>query len=483
MVTYGSMETTDNIQDITMNTPSEIRKRRATSSFVAYKDISKQMISSWAQMSYGLSSSFSINMLGTVVSLDDVPSDDRRSSGFLMSISLQSMILGTSLLSIPYCLKVAGVWSLVLTLIIGVVSTFTANILSECQYQESFSRPRLFKRIHTSFVDMSRACWSSAGGILMEALVYFSLARNIVVIILLADISCEILNEFVTDGYNKNILSVFWMFATLPLLFITRISVLAFVSFIGLILYLIAMFVIMILCLIQAKHWGYSNFSTEFDIKGFGIAAGIILNSYAVHMNLPALEASLRKPNQYNMINKLTFFSNTVIKIAFALVGFFTFAQDTQQEITSNIHVYYPLPTIIKSAVMFFAYFTIPLQSFVVFTLIDDTFKPKFTACTNNMIWLLISRSLFMTLCLLIAVLVPNFSVVVSLIGSIRGSFITLILPSLYYITLKTHDKQLYKVVIAVLTAVFGCVLGIIGCYASTAAIINEWPIYFPIIF
>ena len=421
------------------------RKVSEARSNYSFKERTNQYVSSWAHLSYGLSRSVNVELLGTVPSLLEVPSDDRRSSGFLMSINLQSMILGTSLLSIPYCLKIGGIWAILLIFIIGVLSTFTANILGECQYQESFSCPKYMKRIHTSFVDMSRACWNSAGAIIMEILVYASLARNIVVIILLTDITSEILKEFGSLHYDKKLLSVLWTLATLPLLFITRVSILAFVSFIGLLLYLIAMGTIMVACFTNIKNWNFNDISMEFDLQGIGIATGIIINSYAVHMNLPALEASLKKPNQYKRINNITFTTNVITKIAFGLCGFLTYIQVTEQEITTNINLYHPLPLILRCAIMFFAYFTIPLQSFVVFTLIDETFQPLFPACRIHSIWLLISRSLFMTLCLLIAVLIPQFGLVVSLIGSIRGSSITLILPPLYYLCLKTNNKKFIR--------------------------------------
>lgn len=434
----------------------------------------KNTVLEWANISFGISQSLSHNDLcSTIPSLLDVPSDDRRSSGFLMGVNLQSMILGTSLLSLPYCFKVAGIWSLVLIFFIGVLSTFTANILSDCQYQMSKSRPDRNKRVYVSFVDMSRSCWNSTGAFVMEILVYISLARNIVVIILLSDITHEILTEVGVSKYDKKLLSVAWTLLTLPLLFITRVSILAWVSFFGLILYLIAMTAVMVLCIMNFENWNFTNISMDFDIQGVGIACGIIINSYAVHMNLPALEASLHKPEVYKKINNLTFISNVIAKIAFALFGYLTFAEKTQQEITSNIYTHPPLPTILRFAVAFFAYFTTPLQSFVVFTLVDETFQPKFPACRNSFIWLLISRSLFMTVCLLIAVLIPQFGLVVSLIGSIRGSAITLILPALYYISLATNKKQRSKLILAYFTAMFGIIASVVGAYSSISAMVS----------
>ena len=75
--------------------------------------------------------------------------------------------------------------------------------------------------------------------------------------------------------------------------------------------------------------------------------------------------------------------------------------------------------------------------------------------------------------CLLVAVLIPNFSVVVGLIGSVRGSMICLILPALFYIKLQKSYQcvENFKRVACYITVVFGCAASVVGVYASVKAI------------
>ena len=434
----------------------------------------RTFIESWAQVSHGIESSIKLHLENTIQSLVDIPSNDRRSSGLLMSVNLQSMVLGTTLLSIPYCVKMAGVWALVLIIVIGILANFTANILADCQYQESVSDPPFRKRIHTSFVSMCVSCWRMTGGYVMETLVYLSLARNVIVIILLTDISSEIIQEFNLTNYDKRLLSVGWTLATLPLLYITKVSVLAWFSFIGLLLYLLAIAVILFFCFLTFRQWNLKNISMEFDLQGIGIATGIIINSYAVHMNLPSLEGSLRNPKVYKRTSNITFIINIIGKIAFAICGYLSYLESTRQEITSNVNNYYPAPIIIRVAIMFFSYFTIPLQSFVVFELIDEKFYPYFPVCTSTCFWKFMSRGVCMVLCLLVSVVIPQFGLVVSLIGSMRGSMICLILPALFYVMLPTHEMNLYKRYISYFTVMFGVLAGVLGVYSSGAALITK---------
>lgn len=189
-------------------------------------------------------------------------------------------------------------------------------------------------------------------------------------------------------------------------------------------------------------------------------------------MNLPSLEGSLKNPDSYRRSSCLSFIFNIIAKVGFAVCGYLTYLSKTDQEITSNVDQYHPLPTLLRIAVMFFAYFTIPLQSYVVFELIDSQFRRKFPIWENReYTWLCISRSLFMTLCLFVAVVIPDFSIVVSLIGSLRGSMISLVLPALFYVRLQTHEVSGVKKIACYVTAVFGTCAAFIGVFSSVMAI------------
>ena len=249
------------------------------------------------------------------MSNDDVPSTDRVSSSFLVAVNLQSMILGTSLLSIPFCVKIAGVWGVAMIVVVGLFSLLAADVLADCQYEKSFSTPGFYKRVNVSFVDMATSCWNAVGDYLSKVFIYISLARNVVVIILLTDITHCILRTFHVIHIDKKLISVFWTMSVLPLLFIRRVSRLAWISFIGLNLYLVVIFTILVLCCFQYRKWDFSHVSTDFDLDGVGIATGIIINSYAVHMNLPALEGSLRHPKTYRRTSAISFLVNVVLKV------------------------------------------------------------------------------------------------------------------------------------------------------------------------
>ena len=141
----------------------------------------------------------------------------------------------------------------------------------------------------------------------------------------------------------------------------------------------------------------------------------------------------------------------------------------------NNIDQYHPLPIIIQASVMFYSYFTLPLQCFVAMELIDDTFRPLLPICVTqrDYVYLLLSRITLMAVCLAVALLIPQFSVVVGLIGSVTGSMIGVILPALFYVTLRTQKQNgfMMKGVLFVVAGV-GCVSAVVGVYAAVRAVV-----------
>lgn len=421
----------------------------------------------WVFMSHWSNTSAEIGDQITLHSLKHLPSNDRKSNAFLMGVNMQSMILGTSVLGLPYCVKIAGVWALFAIVLVGLASAFTSAILGDCQYQVSLSEPGKTKRIHISFVDMSKRCMGKYGTFVIKALVYLSLLRNVIVLVLLTDLTENVLKEFeVTKFVNKDYITLGWMLASIPLLLIDKVSYLAWVSFIGLKIYLFALFAILVICCTCYDRWDVQTISWDTNIEGIGIALGIIINSISVHMNLPSLEGSLKNPNQYKTVSHTTFFLNNVTKIAFALFGFLTYTKSTREEIIGNITSFPPLPTVLQIAMIFFTFFTIPMASFVAFELLDNSVKRHFHVL-GKMTWIILSRLVCMAFVLLIALLVPHFGLVVSLIGSVRGTAITLVLPPLFYIMLKTHKLKTYKLILSWFVMIFGSCAGLLGFYSS----------------
>ena len=432
----------------------------------SFKSFSFEIVQNWTHCSFSTSNFQSI-------SLQHVPSLDRRSSAWLVGINIQSMILGTSVLGFPFAFMNAGVWAIPLVILIGLASSASGGLLQDCLYQESRRFPRP-KRVRGSYIEICRRAWPKHGKSVMEFIVFISMLRNVIVLILLTNLTLEVFKGLIF--FDKGIVTVLWALAALPFLFIKRVSSLAWISFIGLFLYLIALMAVLVHCIIDYKSWSFSKLHLEFQIEKLGIAAGIIINSFAQHLAFPPVEGSMKKPKKYRLTLYIAFGINVIVKIFLGVSAVMTYGDSVCQSVTANLtNRKIAIPSDIGIA--FFAYFTLPMQSFVVFDLIDSKFLPHFPVFkdSSNWGWLILSRSLVLLPCLLIAVLIPQFSLLVSFVGSIRGSLISLVLPPILYMKIFQHKINNFIKIQCFLMIFIGLILGGTGVYSSSKAIVQLW--------
>lgn len=446
---------------------SLLRKSRSVSSL-------SHRIKEWVFMSHWSHTSAEVGDLNTLQSLQHLPSNDRKSSAFLTAVNMQSMILGTSVLGLPFCVKIAGVWALLATVLLGMASAFTSALLDDCQYQLSLSNPGKLKRVHISYVDMSKRCFGRFGTIVIKVLVYLSLMRNVIVLVLLTDLTESVIKACgVQNIPNKDLISLIWMLTTIPLMLIDKVSYLAWVSFIGLKIYLCALVSILVICCINYDRWVVQDIPWKVDMEGIGVALGIIINSYSVHMNLPAVEGSMKNQKQYKTTSHVTFSFNILAKITFASFGYLTYTHSTREEIAQNITSFSPLPIVLQIAMIFFTFFSVPMSSFVAFDLLDNSVHPHFPVLSRS-VWKVLSRLICMGFVLLIALLVPHFGLVVSLVGSVRGTAITFVLPTIFYVRLKTHETTKYKQFLSYLTLLCSICAGFFGLFSSVQILLKR---------
>ena len=431
---------------------------------VSFASWSYEIVQHWSHCSYSAFES---------ISLQDLPSLDRRSSAWLAGINVQSMILGTSVLGFPFAFMNAGIWAIPLVVIIGTAASVSAGLLRDCLYQNSRKHGRP-KRVRRTYVDVCNGAWPMYGRTISELIVFIGLLRNVIVLILLTNLSVQVLGDLLRT--DKGIITVSWAFAVLPFLFIKRVSSLAWISFIGLSLYLVALAAILVQCLLHYPSWSFANLHFDFHIEKIGLAAGIIINSFAQHLSFPPVEGSMRKPKTYRPTFFVTFAINVIVKVLFGVSAVLTYGSCTKQSITGNLSDR-KISVPANSAIAFFAYFTLPMQSFVVFDLIDSKFLPHFPIFKGSASWswMLLSRSVVLVTCLLVAVLVPEFGLLVSFVGSIRGSFVSLMFPPLFYLKLFKHKVGYLRKIQCVAVALIGLSLGSVGIYSSSKAVISLW--------
>ena len=279
----------------------------------------------------------------------------------------------------------------------------------------------------------------------MKIMVGSSVLTDVYVLIFCAQVSKDLFRGCVE--LDDRVWMVIWMSVVFPLFFIRRMSVLAWFGFISLILYTLGVLGMFGLLIYHYELWTWSNLiPKEYKFSYIFIGYGIIVNSYNVHLSIPAIEASMKAPESFKKVNNASFILNTILKVSMGMVGVLSFGVNTEGSVLANFIIYGRASLVINILIAIFISAQYPTSLFVVMEMMDIYVLPKFTVFkkdhwTEN-VWLFFSRLSVTLFIVVVAVSVPNFEMVTGFIGNIRGTLATMVFPIFFYIRLKKREMS-----------------------------------------
>lgn len=408
------------------------------------------------------------------VSLIERPSDDRRANAFLAGWNVTNLIQGTGILGIPYAVKLGG-WAAVVSIFVcGILCCYTGKLLVDCLYDES-KRTGLRKRVRVNYPDVGEAVWPRWGNRIVSAVQVCEMSGIAVTyIVLLASIFLDFFHNMTSmDVYKWTVVVACFV---LPGIFITRVSIIAWISMISVFSLFSAVLTIIIYCITQYDKMRLDNMP-GFQLNSFLIGFGIIVFSFTAHAVFPGVEGSMRHPEQYPMMLNVAFANSTITKIILGIMGTFRYGSELNQAITINLkssQVFYILSNTFVVANVVLAF---PLVMFVVLETWDDKMLPYFPhvgkESSFHWFWLLLTRPLLFTFGVFLAISVPHFGLVMGLLGSLTGTSLCFIFPCLFHLKLKWKKLAWYQVVCRVLIAIFGFGCGILGAAFTGIELVN----------
>lgn len=377
------------------------------------------------------------------VSLIDIPSFDRMTPTLVAFFTELSFITGLSVFAIPLVVAKCGIPMVVAIALAGLILWYSAQLINKCQYQTSKTTGKS-KRIYENYIDLGKAVIKWKGESLMKLLVGSSVLTDIYSLIFCAQISKDL-----SQGHfdlDSRIWMLIWMTVAFPLFFIRKMSVLAWLGFFSLVFYVSGLVGIFGLLIYHHDQWNWGNLTPDdFKISYVFIGYGIIVNSYNLHISIPAVEASMKKSTSFTKINVIAFAINTLLKIFLALTVVATFGINVQGSALTNFAIYGQVALIINVLIGLYMITQYPTSLFVVLEMLDVYALPKFTVFKKDhwteWIWMFLSRLLLTVFIAFVAVSIPNFEMVTGFIGNIRGTLATIVLPIYFYIRL--HERYM----------------------------------------
>ena len=402
------------------------------------------------------------------MSLLEKPSDDRRASAFLAGWNVTNLIQGTGILGVPYAVRMGG-WASVATIVlVALVCCYTGKLLVECLYEES-KRTGARKRVRINYPEVGEAAWPGWGNRIVSVVQVCEMFGGVIMyIVLLATVFDNILEGLTPlDIYEW---AVVCSCVALPMIFITRMSVIAWVSMISVFALLCSIATIIIFCITEYNDMSISNIPT-FNPETFPIGFGIIVFSYCAHAVFPGVEGSMREPKQFPLMMNASFGLAAVVKVLLGLLAVLRFGEDTEQVITVNMNVSPVFNVVATVLVVSNVFLAFPICMFVVLETWDMKILPYFPHLSkeskHHWFWLILTRVMLLTFGLFLAIIVPHFGLLMGLVGSFTGTCLSFVFPCIFHIKLKWDTLQWYNILLRIVVIVFGLVCGGFGLVFS----------------
>ena len=418
------------------------------------------------------------NASAGTISLPDKPSLDRLASTPSTFCSSMCMVLGLALYTMPALVSTGGIAILVLIVLLGLLSWYTTRLLLVCQRQRSKTIDDLDKRVYENYMEMGVESMQPYGHFLMQILIITSSLADIYTLIFCAQVSLDLLGKIIK--LSKPMWILLWGLVSIPTYFIRRMSTLAWFGIIAMSIYVIVLLTSFTLIALETKQWTMLELVHTFSWESFFISYGVIANSYCIHLAAPAIEASMKKESHAKPMFKILFITNVIIKILFASIGALAFGPNCQDTITSNLSEgqYAFLARFINIGMAVYLFFELPLIMFVVFETCDLTFLPHFHLFNRSKVgtwaWIVLSRVTLAMSLIFVAVCLPRLELVISLIGTVRGTLISFVAPLYFYIKLRFRKLSTLSLVFHMFLLILVTFAGLSGMWVSIKDLIFD---------
>nr|XP_043631511.1 amino acid transporter AVT1C-like [Erigeron canadensis] len=378
-----------------------------------------------------------------------------------------NVLCGVGLLSTPYAVKEGGWVGLLLLFLFGVLSFYTGILLRHCLD----SQPDL-----ATYPDIGQAAFGTTGRLIISIILYVELYACCVEYVILESDNLSSLFPNAHLNLGGYILNAHYLFAititiaVLPTVYLTDMRLLSYISAGGVIASILVAICLFWVGLVDDIGFQIETTKT-LNLSSFPVAIGLYGYCYSGHAVFPNIYTSMEKRSQFPMVLLTSFGICGVLYAAVAVMGYMMFGESTESQFTLN------LPTNLVASNI--AVWTTVVNPFTKYALtmspvamsLEELIPPGHKSCFNYS-FLIRTGLVFSTLA--VALSIPFFGLVMSLIGSLLTMLVTLILPCACYLSILRGKITRFQRSLCVLIIVVGTISSVIGTYTSLSEIFQR---------
>ncbi|KAH8556153.1 transmembrane amino acid transporter protein-domain-containing protein [Umbelopsis sp. PMI_123] len=384
-------------------------------------------------------------------------------------VNIVCIVAGTGALSLPYALKQGGWIGILILFLAWFMSVTTGRLLIKCLYAAGPKRL-------SSYKDIGEVAFGPIGG---WVIFFFNFIVLIGASILYFVLIGQNLHSLL-KGTSGELTLALWVIIpgvaiAIPFIFIKSMKEIAFTSAIG----ALATLIVVLIVLISSLQHRPSEPIYHDDViwNQFPIALSSIAFSFAGNMVYPNVERSMKHPQQWNKAVDLGLSSCSVMYFLTAIPGYYIYGTTATSPIYNSllqqgarmasqiiitVHVLLAVPILIAS---------LSLDFEAIFN-ITQTRRGK----TGEFVMRAILRIIIMVVVCVVAIYVPYFGDLLSLIGSFSNCLLVFTFPVVCYLKLTgIRNKPIYMLAWYGLTVLLGIVGLIFGTIDSVKALIYDF--------
>ncbi|PON38700.1 Amino acid transporter, transmembrane domain containing protein [Trema orientale] len=403
--------------------------------------------------------------------LEDVESNHHQastssSSFFKTCFNGLNALSGVGILSVPYALASGGWLSLILFFTLALAAFYSGLLIQRCMDYDSNIR---------TYPDIGERAFGNKGRILVSIAMYTELYLvSAGFLILEGD---NLYNLFPGVGFEvaglaisgKQCFVLIVALVILPSVWLDNLSLLSYVSASGVLASAI------ILCSIlwtgAFDGVGFHQEGTPINWSGIPTAVSLYAFCYCAHPVFPTLYTSMKNKHQFSNVLLLCFVICTVSYASMAVFGYLMFGSGVQSQITLN------LPTgKLSSKVAIYTTLVNPIAKYALMvTPIVDAVKNGFPCFLNKRLFGLLIGTTLVISSVIVALAVPFFASLMSLVGAFLSVTASIILPCLCYLKISGIYRTFNCEVVALVGIILmGVAVTTIGTYTSVLEIIGN---------
>ncbi|XP_027895456.1 vesicular inhibitory amino acid transporter-like [Xiphophorus couchianus] len=399
------------------------------------------------------------------------------------SWNVTNAIQGIFVLGLPFALVQSGYMGLMVLVLSAWVCNHTGRRLVACLYEEELSSVSKV-RVRHSYQDIMDACckglwpnWSVVGGWMINIAQVIELLMTCTLYLLVSTtLLCDSLSAVAPPRSACSLMSLMFL---LPCLLLTDLRPVSMLSLLCSLAHILISLLVILYCLSCASNWSWSFLSLSVDPEDFIVSVGVIIFSYTSQIFLPALEGSMENRRQFDTMLGWTHGVACIMKTTFSLLAVLTWGPETSEVITDNLPP--NLRPVVNLCLLAKALLSYPLPFYSAAEILQTCLlrdaslsssskqRSQGVSCPTVMV-----RGALLLSSYLLSLLVPRFSLLMGLTGSVTGAAMTLILPCLFHLKLQWGRLTVQDRLIDMSILSLGVVCSVAGVVCSVKRMLGD---------